>query len=57
MDTHENIQGERVTRRASLARAGGLFGALLAAGAWKAEQAAAAGVGPAGVASGAVSAC
>jgi protocatechuate 3,4-dioxygenase beta subunit len=45
----------RLTRRASLVKLGGLMLGALAAGGWKAaERASGAGVGPAGVASGAV---
>jgi protocatechuate 3,4-dioxygenase beta subunit len=47
---------ERLTRRGTLLRLGGLAGAVLAGGAWKARETEdAAGAGPAGVASGAVS--
>src|SRR5207247_1042724 len=45
----------RITRRASLARFGGLLAAALAGGGWRVQEAASEGVGPAGVASGGVS--
>src|SRR5437879_6222227 len=49
------MEESRITRRASLVKLGGLVGAALAAGGWKAgSSAGAAGTGPAGVASGAV---
>ena len=49
------MEESRITRRASLVKLGGLVGAALAAGGWKAGSSArAAGTGPAGVASGAV---
>src|SRR5439155_15827049 len=44
-----------ITRRASLARFGGLLAAALAGGGWRVQEAASEGVGPAGVASGGVS--
>jgi hypothetical protein len=49
------MEESRLTRRASLVKLGGLLAGALAAGGWKAaEKASGAGVGPAGVASGAV---
>jgi protocatechuate 3,4-dioxygenase beta subunit len=44
-----------ITRRASLAKLGGLLAAGLAAGGWRVQEAASESVGPAGVASGGVS--
>jgi protocatechuate 3,4-dioxygenase beta subunit len=58
MDEHANIEVNRITRRGSLAKIGGLAAAALGAGAWKAgssESASAMRTGPVGVASGAVS--
>jgi protocatechuate 3,4-dioxygenase beta subunit len=54
---NENTHTEnRLTRRGSLVKLGGLAAAALGAGVWKAsEEASAQGTGPAGVASGAVS--
>jgi len=49
------VEELRLTRRASLARLGGLLAAALTAGGWRAQEAASEGVGPAGVASGGVS--
>jgi hypothetical protein len=46
------MSGERLTRRGSLLRFGGLAAALFGAGGWRLEQAD--GAGPAAVASGAV---
>src|SRR6188508_3061120 len=57
MDDREHTHGRRLTRRESLAKAGGLA-ALLTAGGWKlasGEDDADAAVGPAAVASGAIS--
>jgi protocatechuate 3,4-dioxygenase beta subunit len=47
------MDDDRLTRRSSLLKVGGLLGAALGAGAWKATESD--GAGPAGVASGAVS--
>jgi protocatechuate 3,4-dioxygenase beta subunit len=47
------MNDDRLTRRGSLLKVGGLLGAALGAGAWKAAESD--GAGPAGVASGAVS--
>src|SRR6266568_3083506 len=50
------MEGDRITRRASLAKVGGFVAAALGASAWKLGSAAESdGAGPAGVASGAVS--
>jgi hypothetical protein len=55
MDEHTNTEN-RITRRGSLVKLGGLAATAIGAGIWKAsDQASAQGTGPAGVASGAVS--
>ncbi len=53
MDEHTHADSERITRRGSLVKLGGLLGAALTAGSWKAGETLA-GTGPAGVSSGAV---
>jgi protocatechuate 3,4-dioxygenase beta subunit len=58
MDEHTHTEDNRITRRGSLVKLGGLAAAALGAGVWKgssSEDAAAQGTGPVAVASGAVS--
>jgi protocatechuate 3,4-dioxygenase beta subunit len=58
MNEHTNIEDNRITRRGSLAKLGGLAAAAVGAGVWKgssSEDASAQRTGPVGVASGAVS--